>query len=148
MKSGNRLPSVPKVQMSAGATYGWPVSQGSRAFLTGSFQFVGSRYTQIGDQATGFGTVDMNSFAAGGGQTIGGPLTQSTFTFDPLLPSYSILNFRAGLMRDTWEVAVFLNNLTDTRASLALDQERGTRARVGFLTNQPRTVGVTLRFNY
>ena len=148
MKSGNRLPSVPKVQGSAGATYGWQVSQGSRAFLTGSFQFVGSRYTQIGDQATGFGTVDMNSFAAGGGATIGGPLTQATFTFDPLLPSYSIVNFRAGLMRDTWEVAVFLNNLTDTRASLALDQERGTRGRVGFLTNQPRTVGVTLRFNY
>lgn len=148
MKSGNRLPSVPKAQMSAGATYGWQVNQGSRAFLSGSFQFVGSRYTQIGDQATGFGTVDMNSFAAGGGATIGGPLTQTTFRFDPLLPSYSIVNFRAGLTRDNWEVAVFLNNLTDERASLALDQERGTRARVGFLTNQPRTAGVTLRFNY
>ena len=95
-----------------------------------------------------FGTVNMNSFAAGGGATIGGPLTQATFTFDPLLPSYSIVNFRAGLTRDNWEVAVFLNNLTDERASLALDQERGTRARVGFLTNQPRTAGVTLRFNY
>ena len=46
------------------------------------------------------------------------------------------------------ELAVFLNNVTDERAFLALDRERGTRARVGYLTNQPRTAGVTLRFNY
>jgi len=38
--------------------------------------------------------------------------------------------------------------VTDERAFLALDRERGTRARVGYLTNQPRTAGVTLRFNY
>ena len=28
---------------------------------------------------------------------------------------------------------------------LALDQERGTLARVGYLTNQPRTLGITTR---
>jgi iron complex outermembrane receptor protein len=145
LKAGNRLPSVPKVQMSAGATYGWQVNPGSRAFVTGSYQFIGSRYTQIGDLATGFGTLNLNSFGA---NTIGGPLTQGTFTFDPLLPSYSLVNLRAGLTRESWEVAVFLNNVTDERAFLALDQERGTRGRVGYLTNQPRTGGVTLRFNY
>jgi iron complex outermembrane receptor protein len=89
--------------------------------------------------------VNMNSFA---GDTIGGPLTQATFTFNPLLPSYSLVNLRTGLTRASWEVAVFLNNLTDERALLALDRERGLRARVGYLTNQPRTFGVTLRFNY
>jgi hypothetical protein len=31
---------------------------------------------------------------------------------------------------------------------LALDQERGTRARVGFLTNQPRTIGISTRVNF
>src|SRR2546427_3577201 len=63
IQDGNRLPSVPKVQAAAGATYKWEVGPGSRAFM-------------------------------------------------------------------------------------ALDRERGTRARVGYLTNQPRTAGVTLRFNY
>jgi outer membrane receptor protein involved in Fe transport len=52
------------------------------------------------------------------------------------------------LTRERWEVAVFANNLTDTRAFLALDRERGTRARVGYLTNQPRTLGMTLNFSY
>jgi len=60
--------------------------------------------------------------------------------------TWSILG--AGLIRDTWEFALFVNNVIDERALLALDRERGTGARVGFLTNQPHTGGVTLRFNY
>jgi iron complex outermembrane recepter protein len=148
MESGNRLPSVPEVQVTSAATYQWQVAQGSRAFITGSYQYIGSRYTQIGDQGTGFGTVDLNSFEAGGGATIGGPLTQTTFTFDPLLPAYNLVNLRVGLIRESWEVSVYVNNVTDERAFLALDQERGTRARVGYLTNPARSLGITLRFNY
>jgi iron complex outermembrane receptor protein len=142
---GNRLPSVPRLKWTLAATYGWPVGGGSRAFVSGTYDYVGSRYTLIDDQAAGAGTVNLNSFA---GDTIGGPLTQSTFTFNPLLPSYNLVNLRAGLTRASWEVALFLNNVTDERALLALDRERGLRARVGYLTNQPRTMGITLRFNY
>jgi len=145
IRSGNRLPSVPRVQASAAATYGWPVSPGSRVFVTASYQLTGSHYTLIDDQGAGFGTVDLNSFGA---NTIGGPLTQSAFRFDPLLPAYGIANLRVGLTREQWEVAVFANNLTDERALLALDRERGTLARVGYLTNQPRTMGITLRLTY
>jgi iron complex outermembrane receptor protein len=155
IKSGNRLPSVPRVQGSASITYGWALSTGSRAFIGGSYQYVGSRYTQIDDLKPGIGTVDIANWPGNtnGGQppnrnAIGGPLTQTTFTFNPLLPAYTLLNLRVGLTRASWEAAVFLNNLTDERALLALDRERGLRARVGYLTNQPRTMGVTLRFNY
>jgi iron complex outermembrane receptor protein len=145
IRDGNRLPSVPQVQLSGAATYGWFVGQGARVTISGSYQYTGSRFTLIDDEAPGAGTVNLNSFAP---NTIGGPLTQSTFTFDPLLPGYSIVNLRLGLARDRWEAAVFATNLTDTRAFLALDRERATLARVGYLTNQPRTMGVTLRFNY
>ena len=152
--SGNRLPSVPQVQGSASLTYGWSVATGSRAFLSGSYQYVGSRYTLIDDQGDGvgpacagqkFGCVDLTTFGA---NTIGGPLTQNTFHFDPLLPGYSLLNLRTGLTRQNWELSVYLSNLTNERALLALDRERGTKARVGYLTNQPRTVGVAMTFNY
>jgi len=143
--SGNRLPSVPKVQWTASATYGWPMAERSRAFISGSYQYVGSRYTLIDDEAPGYGTLNLNSFGA---NTIGGPLTQGTFTFDPLLPAYSLVNVRIGLTRNAWEAALFANNVTDERAFLALDRERGRRGRVGYLTNQPRTLGVSLRFNY
>ena len=145
---GNRLPSVPEVQGAASATWRWPFRSGMQGFLTGTYQYVGSRYTQIDDLGAGFGTVDMTAFEDEGGQTIGGPLTQSTFTFDPELPAYQLINLRAGVTRASWELALFVNNLTDERAFLALDRERGTRARVGYLTNQPRTFGMTLTFNY
>jgi iron complex outermembrane receptor protein len=145
IEDGNRLPSVPEIQVSATATYQWQLSAGSRGFLTASVSHIGSRYTLVEDQAAGFGTVNLNSFA---GDTIGGPLSQGTFTFDPELPAYSLVNLRVGLIRDTWEVALFANNVLDERAFLGLDRERGTRARVGYLTNQPRTFGVTVRFNY
>jgi iron complex outermembrane receptor protein len=141
---GNRLPSVPQFQAAAAATYGWTVGA-SRVYLSTSYQHVGSRFTLIDDESRGYGTVDLNSFKS---HTIGGPLTQSTFTFNPELPAYNLVNLRVGLSRNTWEVALFGNNLTDERAFLALDRERGKRARVGYLTNQPRTYGVTLRFNY
>src|ERR1051325_511135 len=141
IQSGNRLPAVPQVQASGAATYGWLVGQGSRLTITGSYQYNGSRFTLIDDEATGAGTVNLNSFGA---HTIGGPLTQSTFTYSPKLPGHSLVNLRFGVTRERWEVAVFANNLTDTRAFLALDRERGTRARVGYLTKQPRTLGMTL----
>jgi iron complex outermembrane receptor protein len=144
IEDGNRLPSVPRVQLSGAATYGWFVAPGARAFVSGSYQYAGSRYTLIDDEAPGFGTVDLLALP----HTVGGPLTQSTFTFNPLLPGYSIVNLRVGVTRETWEVAVFATNVTDTRAFLALDRERGSLARVGYLTNQPRTFGITLRFTY
>jgi iron complex outermembrane receptor protein len=144
IESGKRLPTVPEFQASVVANYQWAVRDTWLGYLTGIYQYVGSRFTQIGDQAVGFGIVDLNSFGA---NTIGGPLTQSTFRFNPELPAYEITNLRLGVISGRWDVAVFVNNLFDENALLALDQERGTRARVGFLVSQPRTFGVTARVN-
>ncbi|MGI8412532.1 MAG: TonB-dependent receptor [Solirubrobacteraceae bacterium] len=148
IEEGNRLPGVPEFQAAAAATYRFAFSPAWPMYLTGSVNHVGSRFTQLSDHAEGVGTVDMGGFEAGGGATIGGPLTETIFEFDPELPSYTILNLRTGVFLDTWEVALFVNNLTDERAFLGLDRERGTRARVGYLTNQPRTIGLSLRFEH
>ena len=144
IKSGNRLPTVPEFQAAATANYQWPVHDSWLGYATGTYQYLGSRFTQIGDQADGFGLVNLNSFGA---NTIGGPLTQSGFRFDPELPAYDLTNLRLGFLNGKWDVSVFINNLFDERARLALDQERGTRARVGYLVNQPRTFGITTRIN-
>jgi iron complex outermembrane recepter protein len=148
IEEGNRLPTVPEFQMAAAANYRWEIRETWAGYVTGVYQHVGSRYTQIGDQAAGFGTVNLLAFEQGGGATIGGPLTRDTFTFDPLLPAYDVVNLRLGLLTETVDVSLFVNNVTDERALLALDQERGTLARVGFLTNQPRTYGVNARFEF
>ncbi len=143
IESGKRLPSVPKFQAALAATYSQPVSEGLRGYLSGTYQHVGSRYTQVGDDL--LGVLNLNSFGA---NTIGGPLTQSTFRYDPLLPAYDIVNARVGVRHANWDIALFANNLTDERAFLALDRERGTRARIGYLTNQPRTFGITTRLDF
>ena len=141
IEEGARLPTVPEFQMAAAATYHWTANT-LAGYVTGAYQHIGSRFTQIGDQAAGFGTVNLNSFGTVG---IGGPFTQSTFTFDPELPAYDIINLRFGILKNRWDTALFINNITDETALLALDQERGTRARVGYLTNQPRTIGISTR---
>jgi iron complex outermembrane recepter protein len=145
IEKGNRLPSVPRVQAAAAVTLRRPLRSGAQAFLTGTYNHVGSRFTQIDDHVPGIGSVNLNSFAP---NTIGGPLTTSTFTFDPELPAYNLVNVRVGVSRASWQTALFVHNLTDERAFLALDRERGLRARVGYLTNQPRTFGVSLGFQY
>jgi iron complex outermembrane receptor protein len=64
------------------------------------------------------------------------------------LPDYQIGNLRVGVRSPSWEAAAFVNNLWDERALLSIDRERGTRARVGYFTNMPRTYGVSLRLNF
>jgi iron complex outermembrane receptor protein len=149
IQSGNRLPSVAKVQGAAAATYRRPMRGGSQGFLSATINHIGDRYTLMEDVPLGdLATLDLTSFEAESGQTIGEPLTQSTFTYTPKMPAYTTANARVGLGRGNWETAFYINNLTDTRALLAMDRERGTRARVGYLVNQPRTFGVSLTFGY
>ncbi len=145
IEKGNRLPTVPKFQATVAATYRWEAGDWA-GYLSGAFQHVGSRFTQIGDHAPGFGTVDLLALSAT--NPVGGPLTQSVFRFDPEMPAYDLLNLRLGFLNERWDIAFFVNNALDERAFLALDQERGTSARVGYLTNQPRTFGVSSRISF
>jgi iron complex outermembrane receptor protein len=146
IESGRRLPSVPKFQAAAAATYQQPIAPGFQGYLTATYNHVGSRFTQVGDED--LGVVDLLAFEKADGATIGGPLTQTTFTFNPELPSYDILNLRLGVRFSNFDIALFANNLTDERAFLALDRERGLLARVGFLTNQPRAIGISTRVDF
>jgi len=140
IRDGNRLPSVPKFQMALAATYQQPVFAGFQGYVTGTYQHVGNRYTQAVDQEAGVGTIQL--------YPVGGPLTQNTFTFDPLLPAYDIVNMRLGVRCAGWDVAFYVNNIGDERALLSLDRERGLQARQGWLTNQPRTFGIATRMDF
>jgi iron complex outermembrane receptor protein len=148
IREGNRLPSVPKFQMALSATYQQDVAPGFRGYINGNYQHVGSRYTQLVDQEAGYGIIPLQNVPGALPHTIGGPLTQDTFTFDPLLPAYDIVSARLGVRHGGWDVAFYVNNITDERAFLALDRERGLLARQGFLTNQPRTFGITTRLDF
>jgi iron complex outermembrane receptor protein len=142
LREGNRLPTSPEFQAAGSVTYSWPFMGESQGYVNFTVQHVGSSYTQLADQEPGFGTIPSGAFIRYGDPTV------NSFTFDPELPEYDIGNVRIGARKDAWELAAFVNNVWDERAFLSLDRERGRRARVGFLTNQPRTYGISVRRSF
>ncbi|MFC1777530.1 hypothetical protein ACFL3I_09345 [Pseudomonadota bacterium] len=43
---------------------------------------------------------------------------------------------------------LYVNNATDENANISFHRERGGRARLGFRTNTPRTIGLIYRLRY
>ncbi len=138
VEDGNRLPSVPKFQVSANATYTFPIGSGD-AFVNASVQHVGSRFTQPSDQVN-----NPRTFVSG--LPFGGATGNEATVVDLKLPSYQMVNLSAGIELDNQlDVIVYVKNVFDENALLSFDRERGGRARLGYRVSQPRTIGMTVR---
>ena len=138
IRDGNRLPSVPKLQFTASFTYNFSLA-GRESYITASAQHVGSRFTQPSDQENNPRTFAHNL------PFLGAPANAAT-TVNLELPKYNVVNLSAGMdFERGFSAVLYVNNVTDEKALLSFDRERGGRARLGFATNQPRTIGVTLR---
>jgi iron complex outermembrane recepter protein len=148
IREGNRLPTSPKLQAAASATYSWPWREGLDGYVNFTVQHVGSSYTQLADQEDGFGVLSTSP-TGGAGRIRGfGAPSITEFRYDAELPDYQIGNLRVGVSGDRWELAAFVNNLWDERAFLSIDRERGRSARVGYLTNMPRNYGLALNYSF
>ena len=113
----------------------------SKSYLSASWQFAGERITQPSDQNPGAGMF-TNTFVFG--DLKGGETREADLTLD----AYHILNLSSGLTYDNLEFVLYVKNVTDTNAHLAYDREPGTSAgRSGYLVNQPRTFGLTVRWS-
>jgi outer membrane receptor protein involved in Fe transport len=141
IREGNRLPSVPEVQFTASVTWNFNM-MGRESYVTASWQHVGSRFTQPSDQESNPRTFTHNL------PFLGAPASAAT-TLDLELPKYDVVNLAWGMeFARGFSGVVYVNNVTDENALLSFDRERGGRARLGFATNQPRTIGVTLRKSF
>jgi iron complex outermembrane receptor protein len=149
LADGNRLPTAPKTQAVGSVGYTLPLQSATDFFANFTVQYVGSSFSQFENEEPGWGQIggagDPNAARL---IAYGGPLTVSQINFNPELAGYTLANFRLGLKTDRWQAAAYINNITDKNAELALDYERGRSARVGFLTNQPRTIGVYGSYNW
>jgi iron complex outermembrane receptor protein len=143
LADGNRLPTAPKAQAVGSVGYTLPLQGSTDFFANFTIQYVGSSFSQFENEEPGFGQIggagDPNAARL---IAYGGPLTVSQINFNSELPSYTLANLRFGLKTERWQAAAYINNIADKNAELALDYERGRSARVGYLTNQPRTIGV------
>jgi outer membrane receptor protein involved in Fe transport len=139
IRDGNRLPSVPKFQLSASGSYEFPVTDTAKAYVSASFQHVGTRYTQPADQ-------ENNPRTFVHGLPFGGAPANAATTVDLQLPDYQLVNLSAGVDFDNGlSLIAYVNNLFDENALLSFDRERGGRARLGYTVGQPRTFGITAR---
>jgi iron complex outermembrane receptor protein len=150
IREGNRLPSVPKFQMAATATYGTRLTGNSEWYATASFQHVGSRFTQPGDQESANEFFDFIFFdPATENFGFSTPLPPGTHFGSLRLPSYNLVNLSAGVKWDSGlELVAYVKNLFDEDPKLSLDRERGGRARLGYNVGQPRTIGLTVRQSF
>ena len=142
IEDGNRIPSVPNWQLSAIATYTFPgLFQSKESYVTASWQFVGSQITQSGDQVPGAGRFAHGLPYAG---MTGNEVTNVDLELDP----YNLFNVNTGLLYDTWEVMLYVKNITDENPQQSFDRERGGRARLAYRVGQPRTFGILSRFYF
>jgi len=139
IREGNRLPSVPELQVSLNATYSRQIRPNAYGYITASFQHVGSRFTQASDQEN-----NPRSFVSG--LPFGGASGANATVLDLELPSYEIINLSAGVEMDSGlDFVIYVNNVFDENPLLSFDRERGGRARLGYTVGQPRIFGMTVR---
>ena len=145
IRDGNRLPTVPNFQFATTATYTWEMGDDADWYVTASWQHVGDRWTQPGDQEDGAGFRNNMIFFD---PESGAFADNRVFDWSDRLKlkSYDLVNLSAGLDFDSGlGVSVYVNNLFDENAKMSFDRERGGRARLGYNIGQPRTIGVTVR---
>lgn len=146
MRDGNRLPTVPKFQIAALASYTTEVGDGVDLSFNTSFQHVGNRYTQPGDQEPGTGSFTNSLFY----NPVNGAFGSGSFNFGSyLLPSYNLVNLSTGLEWDNGlSINLYVNNLFNETPLLSLDRERGGRARLAYNVGSPRKYGVSVRKSF
>lgn len=143
IRKGNRLPTVPKFQMAAAATYTVQIAAETDWSFTASYQHVGDRFTQLADQEPGAGSFTNSIYY----NPANGSYGTGAFNFGSYkLDAYNLVNLSTGVSWDSGlSFTVFVNNLFDENARYSLDRERGGRARLGYNIGTPRKIGVTVR---
>jgi outer membrane receptor protein involved in Fe transport len=119
--AGEQLQNVPKWNGGASAKYTFDPAPGYSGFFRADEQAVGISYPD-------FDRTDPATFQR----------------------AYSILDLRAGLVHESWEVDLFLANALDKQAALSRfisdNYDASTRSRI--FTNRPRTVGASLEVKF
>ena len=122
VQKGNELPIVPELKSSAWATYVWPVN------------FVGA--TDAYARLQWSYQSESNNILTNKDYEPANPQIEND--------SYSIGDFSIGLEANTWELSLFVNNITDERAEYThltgtMIAAYGARSRY---TNRPREAGI------
>ncbi|MBM7404687.1 MULTISPECIES: TonB-dependent receptor [Sphingomonas] len=120
-RKGDQLPYTPKVAVSANVDYDWDMGSGAKPYVGASLRF-------LGDQS---GPYSPEFVAATGRQF--------------RIPSYAVVDLRAGIEFDRFSVEAYAKNVTDSEGKTSVTgQGNYPFGAVGTGVIRPRSVGVTL----
>ena len=146
IRDGNRLPTVPNFQFAATATYGQRFRDNANWYVSTSWQHVGDRWSQPGDQEPGAGFRDNMIYFDPQTPAVHGDNGVFDWTNRLKLKAYDLVDLSANLAFDSGlSFTLYANNVFDENAHLSFDRERGGRARLGYNIGTPRTIGLTVR---
>lgn len=118
-EKGDRLPNVPKWQLSGAVQYAFPaIADGIEAVLRADWSYRGA--TRIRFKANDPTNVPLDS--------------------------YHLVNLRAGLRGEAWQLSVYAKNVFDKRAQI--DAVNTSQDPLAFVTVRPATYGVNLSYNF
>ncbi len=121
--NGDYLPYVPSVTSAVNVDYGWALTDRFRAYVSGTWSYVGERYT-------GFSPASQ-------------PLVSHA-----LLPGYHTGALRSGVEDGRYSVELFINNISDSRGISFYESEGGQNFTGQETIIQPRTIGAIARVKF
>lgn len=121
---GDQLPFVPELSLNLDVDYEWPVFAGATAYVGGSVR-------TVRDQVADFGIRNDD-----GSQRE--------------IPSYEVIDLRAGLNADRWSLELFVKNVDDEIGRTSLFGDPGTFPNDALASGliRPRTIGLSASFGF
>jgi outer membrane receptor protein involved in Fe transport len=135
--TGQSFPSAPEWQASVDGEYDWKIRDEINAFVGFNVQYSGATHTGF-QNPNPPATPAVYSVAL----TCGGPV----FCYEPTnVPSYTLLDLRAGIYKDAWRLQIWGKNITNEWYWTAADRVNDTILRY---TGMPTTFGATLSYRF
>ena len=119
--AGTKLPIVPDIKASLHLMYSWDET------LLGGYPYVLARYTYTGESVNSLAGIESSPFLS--------PVVEQD--------AWSTFDLQFGIETDLWTATLYIDNLTDEEADLFFNN-RFAQQRLS--VNQPRTIGVNLRY--
>lgn len=121
VRPGQPIQQVAPWTVSSSVEYEFPLNGGLRGLTRADYSYVDHSYSASNDQL-----------------------------HPRLREPYGILNLRAGISRDSWDVALFVKNATNDRPNLGDNQSQAAElaGRPRILTILPRTIGIDARLSF
>ena len=88
---------------------------------------------------------DYDMFVQAGGQYASSSFSSLALAEREQQDSYFVADVSAGIAKDNWQATLFIENLTDKRAELNINNQDDIRR---ITTNRPRTIGLRLSYEY